>query len=241
MSAALFLSDMAVDRKGGLVRASRVASIIGPVPVAVEHITWTRVDRVMAARASPKVSSLFLSSTQPHSHLLSSRSMMSDAETDTDTLLAMLSSLLQPEEFEHAVLLDALVNSNGDLEAAAQALRSERPKKRRKVAHKDHTSIESWLKGEKTILAPLIPSESSAGTNSHSVAPAKMLAGASKPRGLAGATLFGDLGQANQFASTSKTRVPRLLPLTLATPELVAEHTPCTMHHSVLPPELACR
>lgn len=32
----------------------------------------------------------------------------------------------------------------------------------------------------------------------------------------------------------------RLAPLTLATPALVAQHTPCTLHYSVLPPELAC-
>ncbi|OSD08701.1 hypothetical protein PYCCODRAFT_1357282 [Trametes coccinea BRFM310] len=41
--------------------------------------------------------------------------------------------------------------------------------------------------------------------------------------------------------TTSKAKVPTLPPLTLTTPESVAEHTPCTMHHSVLPPELACR
>ncbi|KAF9567595.1 hypothetical protein CPC08DRAFT_626671 [Agrocybe pediades] len=35
--------------------------------------------------------------------------------------------------------------------------------------------------------------------------------------------------------------LPRLAPMTLSTPELVAQHTPCTLHHSVLPPELACR
>ncbi|OCH95052.1 hypothetical protein OBBRIDRAFT_721704 [Obba rivulosa] len=34
---------------------------------------------------------------------------------------------------------------------------------------------------------------------------------------------------------------PRAPPLTLATPSLVAQHTPCTLHYSVLPPELACR
>ena len=33
----------------------------------------------------------------------------------------------------------------------------------------------------------------------------------------------------------------QLPPLTLATPSLVEEHTPCTSHPSVLPPELACR
>lgn len=168
---------------------------------------------------------------------------MSDAETDTDTLLVMLSSLLQPEEHEHTVLLDALINANGDLEAAARALRSERPKKRRKVADKSPTSIDSWLKRGKTIPTPHTSSKSrsSAGAASDGASGAILCAGASKPRGIAGAKLLGDLSQTNQFTSTSKSRVPRLLPLTLATPELVAEHTPCTMHYSVLPPELACR
>ncbi|EMD38356.1 hypothetical protein CERSUDRAFT_49567 [Gelatoporia subvermispora B] len=34
---------------------------------------------------------------------------------------------------------------------------------------------------------------------------------------------------------------PRFPPLTLATPTLIAQHTPCTLHTSVLPAELACR
>ncbi|KAI0647212.1 hypothetical protein C8Q79DRAFT_908529 [Trametes meyenii] len=41
--------------------------------------------------------------------------------------------------------------------------------------------------------------------------------------------------------TNSKSQVPRLPPLTLSTPELVFAHTPCTLHHSILPPELACR
>ncbi|KAG8821866.1 hypothetical protein FRC17_009713 [Serendipita sp. 399] len=39
---------------------------------------------------------------------------------------------------------------------------------------------------------------------------------------------------------SSPKRPPKLLPRTLATPTLVAQHTPCTMHPSILPPELAC-
>ncbi|KAJ6606500.1 hypothetical protein DFH09DRAFT_1242020 [Mycena vulgaris] len=35
--------------------------------------------------------------------------------------------------------------------------------------------------------------------------------------------------------------VPKLPPLTLSTPALLTEHTPCTLHPSVLPSELACR
>ncbi|KAH8106757.1 hypothetical protein BXZ70DRAFT_997706 [Cristinia sonorae] len=34
---------------------------------------------------------------------------------------------------------------------------------------------------------------------------------------------------------------PKHPPLTLSTPEMIAKHVPCTMHTSVLPPELACR
>ena len=33
---------------------------------------------------------------------------------------------------------------------------------------------------------------------------------------------------------------PRLPPLTLTNPSMVAQHTPCTLHYSVLPPDLAC-
>ncbi|KIM49268.1 hypothetical protein M413DRAFT_59732 [Hebeloma cylindrosporum] len=33
----------------------------------------------------------------------------------------------------------------------------------------------------------------------------------------------------------------RLPPMLLGTPELVAQHTPCTLHLSILPPQLACR
>ena len=35
--------------------------------------------------------------------------------------------------------------------------------------------------------------------------------------------------------------IPRLPPLTLTNPAMVAEHAPCTLHPSVLPPELACQ
>ncbi|KAF9239640.1 hypothetical protein BU15DRAFT_87946 [Melanogaster broomeanus] len=40
---------------------------------------------------------------------------------------------------------------------------------------------------------------------------------------------------------SSKPSVPRLPPLTLSNPSMVAQHTPCTLHLSVLPPELACK
>ncbi|TDL24698.1 hypothetical protein BD410DRAFT_718467 [Rickenella mellea] len=36
-------------------------------------------------------------------------------------------------------------------------------------------------------------------------------------------------------------QIARLPPLTLSTSALVAQHTPCTLHTSILPPDLACR
>ncbi|KAF9072904.1 hypothetical protein BDP27DRAFT_1319610 [Rhodocollybia butyracea] len=41
--------------------------------------------------------------------------------------------------------------------------------------------------------------------------------------------------------SPTKKAAPRKPPLTLSSPEMVAEHTPCTMHLSVLPSELATK
>ncbi|KAH7909716.1 hypothetical protein BJ138DRAFT_1136458 [Hygrophoropsis aurantiaca] len=42
-------------------------------------------------------------------------------------------------------------------------------------------------------------------------------------------------------APTLTQTIPRLPPLTLSNPSMITQHTPCTMHLSVLPPELACR
>ena len=42
-------------------------------------------------------------------------------------------------------------------------------------------------------------------------------------------------------STESKTGPLRHPPLTLSTPQLVFKHTPCTIHTSILPPELACR
>jgi hypothetical protein len=44
-----------------------------------------------------------------------------------------------------------------------------------------------------------------------------------------------------QAPTNSNPKIPKLLPRTLATPDLVSRYTPCTIHHSILPPELACR
>ncbi|KAI0363465.1 hypothetical protein BV20DRAFT_1126265 [Pilatotrama ljubarskyi] len=182
---------------------------------------------------------------------------MNAADIDTETMLVMLSSLLHPQEFEDTVLLDALVLSNGDIDAAARSLQSEPPKKRRRLA--STASIEGWLKERET--SSLVPPRLG-GENSSSLAPrvnsptsvtkentdSQVVKTSSQQKEIKrraqGATkdAFTALLQPSAIAtSSSKQQGPRMLPLMLSTPALVAEHTPCTMHYSVLPPELACR
>ncbi|TBU65659.1 hypothetical protein BD310DRAFT_943210 [Dichomitus squalens] len=45
----------------------------------------------------------------------------------------------------------------------------------------------------------------------------------------------------NSSDSQSKPQIIRHPPLTLVSPEFVAQHTPCTLHNAILPQELACR
>lgn len=181
---------------------------------------------------------------------------MHNGDMDTETLLAMLSSVLHPQEFEEAVLLDALVSSQGDIEDAARSLSVEPPNKRRKVSEK--ISIDGWLK-QQDASKPAAPKEVShqpsgsttaikptgkggpqaSSSSSHTASPKKPNSNVKK---VSNSEFLELLRPPNSFdGTTSKPQVPRLPPLTLSTPEMVAEHTPCTLHHSVLPPELACR
>ncbi|KAI0636812.1 hypothetical protein C8Q77DRAFT_1094746 [Trametes polyzona] len=180
---------------------------------------------------------------------------MDGGHVDTEVLLAMLSSLLYPHEHEEAVLLDALVNSQGDVEAAAKSLRSRPPRKRRKVSGR--TSIDAWLRKDasqsEASTSPRRAVQSSTAVATHERSPASSSAEGQTPSGpstkpvsrvkqVTSSELMALLRPPNSSdGSPAKPQVPRLPPLTLSTPEMVAEHTPCTLHHSVLPPELACR
>ncbi|CDO72868.1 hypothetical protein BN946_scf185002.g53 [Trametes cinnabarina] len=203
---------------------------------------------------------------------------MDTSGLDTDTMLVMLSSLLHPQEFEQDVLLDALVKSQGDVDAAAKSLQIRSPKKRRRISKK--VTIDAWLKGDEPSSSSVVNRSdylkelaSTVDSDPRSISPPR--SGRDSPRlrdraappvkGTA-ATLEPDLqsvspkkpvSKVKKITSSelmailrppdssddldSKVKVPRLPPLTLTTPEMVAENTPCTLHHSVLPPELACR
>jgi len=156
---------------------------------------------------------------------------------DTETLLALVSSLTTPPIPDSPVLLDALVQSNGDVEAAVVLINSNRTGRKRKLP----VNLDGWLKPQ--------TSKHHSGRGDHDVNDD------GKAKTASTSILAGTRPQSRQ-SSPSKPVVnlmsvlqqppagqnnPRLPPLMLPTPALVAQHTPCTLHLSVLPPELACR
>jgi len=178
---------------------------------------------------------------------------MNDSPEDTDTLLALIRSLL-PDNItpSQESLLDALVQTDGDVEKAAEIISKQRlnSKRKRKV------SLDSWLthttassndaNGPSSSLQSRLGSESpnkkprsASCTSTTKVASDLPLSRPVKPVD----NLLEILRQPPLRVSdvATGTSVPRLPPLTLSNPSLVAQHTPCTHHLGILPAELACR
>lgn len=181
---------------------------------------------------------------------------------DTDTLLALICSLL-PDNIKPSQesLLDALVQTDGAVEKAAEIIskQSLHSKRKRKV------SLDSWLirttassndaNGQSSSLQSRLGSESpnkkprsvgstSGGTSTTKIAPASdpPLSRPVKPVENLLENIRQPLRATGSVATaTSAPSVPRLPPLTLSNPSLVAQHTPCTHHLGILPAELACR
>ncbi|GLB35092.1 putative peptidase family M13 [Lyophyllum shimeji] len=151
---------------------------------------------------------------------------------DTDTLLALVSSLLTKNQPDTDIILEALVHCNGDVEATAKFLSgSEDVQKTKKRKRAD---LDSWLskspetakhsKPETSRERGLdIPTSESPQASSSRQPPVVNLMSVLRP------------------PPSSKSSIPQQPPLTLSNPEMVAQNTPCTLHLSVLPPELACR
>ncbi|KII88685.1 hypothetical protein PLICRDRAFT_41894 [Plicaturopsis crispa FD-325 SS-3] len=170
---------------------------------------------------------------------------------DTDTLLATLASLLTVPAPEQSVLLDTLVQCNGNVQTAANLLNqgatlkaskiqsSSEGKKRKRTA-----DLDDWLRKPSSSKKPAsassasirpIASTSKAPNSGPPKIPRTRSVSPEKARPVV------DLMTVLRQPSPSAPSAARLPPLTLATPSLVAQHTPCTLHPSVLPPELACR
>jgi hypothetical protein len=152
--------------------------------------------------------------------------------TDTDTLVALVSSLLPSNSahISHEGILEALVECDADVDVTVRHLtRASKPKSKRK----HRPDLSDWLQSPaKRAYAPDDSSMSTANNNIHS----PKSASSSRP-----AKTVTNLLEVLCPPPSSRHPIPRFPPLTLGTPALVAEHVPCTLHPSILPPKLACQ
>lgn len=151
--------------------------------------------------------------------------------SDTDFLLASLSSLV-PSITDQSMLLEALILHDGIVETAARHLTGSMSssKKRKRTSN----SLSGWLvKSPKSISTRTFARENTPETRL-SPTPGNSGLSISKSAPV-------DLMKILKQPPKSAPPVPRLPPMTLRTPEMIAKHTPCTLHLSVLPADLACR
>ncbi|KAH9966691.1 hypothetical protein BC827DRAFT_1177720 [Russula dissimulans] len=188
-----------------------------------------------------------------------------DGPEDTETLLALLCSLL-PDNIvsSQESLLDALLCADGDVKKAAEIILKQRDTTNGK--RKRHVSLDSWL----TRAAVCSPSKDSVNGQSSSPGVSSVVQQSGlgskspnkKPRSALGTSatpkhddgspplskpvkpvknLLDVLRQPPSLATSDPPPPPRLPPLTLSNPSLVSQHTPCTLHPTILPAELACQ
>jgi len=155
---------------------------------------------------------------------------------DTETLVAIVFSLLpvHEDEFSQDDVMNALIEADGDAEGAAQLLRSAPgpSRKRRRV------DLDTWLKSpprkvQATQNADLLRSDFTAVRTPERQTKKKPVSASPKPP----VDLMSVL---RQPPSPQKGPI-QLPPIALSSRDLVAKHTPCTLHHSVLPADLACQ
>ncbi|THH29649.1 hypothetical protein EUX98_g4548 [Antrodiella citrinella] len=210
---------------------------------------------------------------------------------DTETLLALVSSLLDAPIHDQSILLDALLDCDGNVERAAQCLNSRATSSSNasssrittpaKAVGKKRKSggLEGWLeklpapaekpqskrirsdaptraeisseprrpvskpaqKFEDDVLPSLdLEQPEEAYMDPEPELPVSENKSPVKVKQVTNAEFMSILRPPNSMDNT-KAGPPKHPPLTLTTPEMIASHIPCTMHASVLPPELACR
>jgi len=190
-------------------------------------------------------------------------------EHDTETLLALLASLLDESVAVNTTqdaLLSVLVDAEGDVQLAAARLHasnmtSKTSSERLSGKKRKRPGLDRWIVNKK---APGVGGKSRDQTERSDPSTSRPfienvievpdddgdnlpgggnLASSSKPK----PTLQSSrppvslMSVLKRAPIEEKKRPIQLAPLTLGTPALVAEHTHCTLHYSILPPELACR
>ena len=196
-----------------------------------------------------------------------------NGEGDTELLLVLLMSLLEPPFPPHASLLNALVDCNGDVNLAAQHIQRQikgKSKSTMQVSQKkrklEESGLDNWLLSSgasssnkrlsenlgtrKEDPVPLLdrnggilskkphsegPSSSSTSKSLQRVSlkPCSVDSSNKKRKPVNLMSVLRDNGQ-------QKPSITRNPPLMLSNPKMVSQHTPCTLHYSVLPPDLAC-
>lgn len=182
---------------------------------------------------------------------------------DTDVLLALLASMIKGPVPSQDILLGALADAEGSVEAAAARLNSRQTPKTASSKRKsmNGSKLDSWVVNKKrrdegharptsrttetgtstkgTVSVPINVDDSTDDNRTSQLLEAEGSPSGKKARFPTPPTvsLMNILKQ-----PPPPTKIPqKLQPRTLGTPDLVAQNSPCTLHPSILPPELACR
>ena len=189
-------------------------------------------------------------------------------EYDTETLLALLASLLDEKVAVAATqdaLLSALVDTEGNVELAAALLNasdviSKTSDERSSGKKRKRTGLDSWIVNKRTasVGGKALPEANQTERSDPSTSrpsPEDVIEVlddedydrqtrsnlVTKPTSHPSRPPVSLMSVLKQAPIEEKRKPIQLAPRTLGTPALVAEHTPCTLHYSILPPELACR
>lgn len=168
---------------------------------------------------------------------------------DTELLLALLSSLIKGPSLPHNVMLEALIDAGGDVNLAADKLNETNGSfKIAGVKRKRPSKLDTWLVNKKVAKEEVSAHEDEDCANlvnmravDEHLAVEQSPGGSSKKSPWSSNKDSVPLMTILRQAPTENKGVPKLLPRTLATPLLVSQNTPCTLHPSILPPKLACR
>ncbi|KAG9318278.1 hypothetical protein JVU11DRAFT_362 [Chiua virens] len=165
------------------------------------------------------------------------------SEVDTETLIAMVTSLLTVPYPGHDVVLDTLVEC-GDVQAAVAFIET-------KYSQDSSKTNNAKRKTSRSDLTKWIVSQPASSSKPPSLKKRRDMNSEERDSTIPGLHTIKDttripgnpavdLMSVLRPPPTSKQSAPRLPPLTLSNPSMVAQHTPCTLHLSVLPADLAC-
>ncbi|KAF9228641.1 hypothetical protein BS17DRAFT_202612 [Gyrodon lividus] len=171
-------------------------------------------------------------------------------EVDTETLIAMVLSLLTIPHPGQDLVLDTIIQCNGNVQAAAELIDARHVKDKppsaigkRKAPPAD---LSNWLTPSASRPSSSKPTSSvkkrdTTSKQHHATTSPRPIRDITHPSGDSPSKPTVDLMSVLRQPPPSKPSTLRLPPLTLSNPSMVAQYTPCTLHLSILPPELACK